>query len=324
MLQFLQIEDFCNPRPDETKLGETMYWLDKNWKHQLEGSSWQHVIVGVDEDFGPRANYGQPGAKGFFQATLKKLCNQQENLFASGKNTAILGVLSPENLAETTDKAVLSNQVKNLDQTLSEILLPLFKAGKTPIILGGGHNNALPLLRASSIAYNTPMQVVNVDAHADFRNTDLRHSGNSFSTAYLKGYLGYYLMVGLHKNYNNQSMLESLATCRGAHLFLEDWLKLGGQTEYLAQWLTTQLHSKLPLGLEIDLDALAGLAASAQTFFGFSVDTVRQLISYIANNCNPRYVNITEGVADEAGFTPKTAALLLITFITNHHLHGYS
>lgn len=324
MLQFLHPSDYFQTRPGEEKLGQQYTWLQENWKHAILELPQRYILVGVDEDFGPRANFGNAGAKGFFHATLKKLCSMQENQFASGKNMAVLGCVCPDNLDTENDKEALGKQVMKLDGVLGEILLAIFKSGKTPIVVGGGHNNALPLLKASSIALNSPMQVVNVDAHADFRATEQRHSGNSFSTAYEKGFLGYYLAVGLHKNYNNQAMLNQLDNTSGNQLFMEDWIDLGGSDDYLKNWLETQLHSQLPLGLEIDLDAIAGLKASAQTFFGFSVATIRQLISYIASSCNPRYLNITEGIPDAEGLTPKTAALLLTTFTSNSSINGHN
>ena len=77
----------------------------------------------------------------------------------------------------------LRETVHEMDEFLIDILVPIYKAGKVPILVGGGHNNAYPLMKAFFLAHNKKVNVANLDPHADYRALEGRHSGNSFSYA---------------------------------------------------------------------------------------------------------------------------------------------
>ena len=51
-------------------------------------------------------------------------------------------------------------------------------------------------------------------------------------------------------------------------------------------------------GIEIDLDAIPNIACSAMTTSGFSVEQLRQFISFFAKNKNATYLHICEGAPD--------------------------
>ena len=82
-------------------------------------------------------------------------------------------------------------------------------ADKKPIIIGGGHNNAYGNIKGTSLAIGEPINVINFDAHSDFRPEEGRHSGNGFSYAYTEGFLNYYFIQW----YNFQSGNCPLARC---------------------------------------------------------------------------------------------------------------
>jgi formiminoglutamase len=48
-------------------------------------------------------------------------------------------------------------------------------------------------------------------------------------------------------------------------------------------------------GIEIDLDAIPGIASSAMTLSGFSVEELRQFIHYFGSHKNATYLHICEG-----------------------------
>ncbi|MGB0165714.1 MAG: formimidoylglutamase [Luteibaculum sp.] len=315
MLEFLDPKLFVSNRAGEEKIGEKATWFTGNWKSELEKFPGRFVLLGVLEDFGPRANLGRGGATSFFPEFLKKFCNMQHNKYLQGNDLAILGQIKPVDLEVTESVDVLREQVSRLDKQLCEILVPIFKARKTPIFVGGGHNNSYPLIKSFSKALNAPVQCLNIDAHADFRNLEGRHSGNGFSYAFKEGYLKQYNLLGLHKNYNGQKMLESMEKETVQHLFLEDFPAGDNQLAYLKQWIAVKLHSSLAFGLEIDLDSIAFAHSSAISPIGIDFSTLRSLISYIASQVNVGYLNISEGIADEQLLTPKTAAYLAADFI---------
>ena len=89
-------------------------------------------------------------------------------------------------------------------------LEPVFTLGLTAIVLGGGNNNSLPVLRAVRAATSRPTAAVNCDPHADFRRAEGRHSGNPFRYAKQEGALERYAVFGLHEGYDSEDMLEEM------------------------------------------------------------------------------------------------------------------
>jgi len=51
-------------------------------------------------------------------------------------------------------------------------------------------------------------------------------------------------------------------------------------------------------GIEVDLDAIPNIASSAMTLSGFSVEELRQFISYFGKNKKATYLHICEGAPD--------------------------
>lgn len=92
------------------------------------------------------------------------------------QNLAFLGQI--KQVKQTSDRSEATVMVEELDQLILEVLTQHLAPHQIPIIVGGGHNNALPLMRWA--ANKGKLSVVNIDAHADLRPTELRHSGNSF------------------------------------------------------------------------------------------------------------------------------------------------
>ena len=86
----------------------------------------------------------------------------------------------------------------------TEIVKPYVIKGYIPIVIGGGHNNAYPIIKTISESFNQAIHVFNLDPHADCRALEGRHSGNSFSYAKEHGFIDQYTVFGLHKNYNSE------------------------------------------------------------------------------------------------------------------------
>src|SRR5690554_7982236 len=96
--------------------------------------------------------------------------------------------------------------VEELDNFLIKILLEHINQNHIPKVIGGGHNYAYPLMKFSYERYQQQIQVVNFDAHADYRRLEGRHSGNPFSYAFEDGYLKKYFVLGLHQRFNSQQI----------------------------------------------------------------------------------------------------------------------
>src|SRR5690606_35168641 len=100
--------------------------------------------------------------------------------------------------------------VEIIDKDVTNLVSSIVKAGKTPIIIGGGHNNAYGNIKGCSLAKNEKINVVNFDAHSDFRAEEGRHSGNGFSYAFAEGFLKNYFIFGLHENYTSDTLFKTI------------------------------------------------------------------------------------------------------------------
>lgn len=193
--------NLVNQRAGEIKLGEKAQTVSS--LNELQNSSAKFVLLGIPEDVGVRANYGIGGAKTVWPVALKALLNAQSNSFLPGEEILILGNFE---IAEPSHKSVdeLRKKATEIDDLVYPIIEKVVAAGKIPIIIGGGHNNAYPIIRGTSLGLKQSINVVNIDAHADLRNTEEgRHSGNGFSFALKNGILNQYRIFGLHQNYVN-------------------------------------------------------------------------------------------------------------------------
>jgi formiminoglutamase len=51
-------------------------------------------------------------------------------------------------------------------------------------------------------------------------------------------------------------------------------------------------------GIEVDLGAIPNIASNAMTLSGFSVEELRQFVTFFAKNKNASYLHICEGAPD--------------------------
>ena len=210
-----------NKRSGESKFGQHVQILTSisNIYEQLENLDVTHVILGLPEDVGVFANHGKTGASKAWEATLKVLLNIQSNEFTRANKVLILGhldfteeqlLVSKLNPSRKKDILKARKIVTNIDEYVTYIIHQIVMAGKKPIIIGGGHNNAYGNIKGSSLAVGKPINVVNFDAHSDFRDEEGRHSGNGFKYAFAEGLLANYFIFGLHENYTSDKIFKAL------------------------------------------------------------------------------------------------------------------
>jgi formiminoglutamase len=170
-------------------------------------------------------------------------------------------------------------------------------AGKTPIIIGGGHNNAFGNIKGTSQALNKPISVINFDAHSDFRPLEHRHSGNGFSYAKEDGFLDKYYIFGLHRNYTSQEIIDRIEKSQGTIkiAWFEHMMLSRGSSIMQATIEADNFICDDHFGLEIDLDAIANMGSSAMNPVGFSVADARSFTKHFSSNKNCAYVHICEG-----------------------------
>lgn len=312
-----QISEITNPRPGETKLGECLQVLSS--LDDLTAAT-KFVLLGLPEDIGVRANLGTGGAHTAWETSLRALLTIQSTDRLTGHEVSLLGYLdlTPEmTLADLYDLKTaeglkyIRNLVSSIDKQVYDLIRQIVQAGKIPIVVGGGHNNSYPILKSLAKHHGQGVHTINIDAHADFRALEGRHSGNGFSYAMHEGYLAKYALIGLHENYNSQLILARLKEHpeQVFYTFFEDYLR---RTRSYHKDFEQALHFTAGIcGLEIDMDCMAGALASAGSLTGFSTNQVREMIAQ-TKGYKLAYFHIAEGALTlaDGGTNPLTGKLI--------------
>ena len=300
-----------NFRSGEVKFGEKMLTVPKNTEAStyLYSCEAKYVIFGIPEDIGIKANYGRTGAASAWESAIKGIANIQHNRFCKGSQIIVLGKLDITQEMEqakdldfhkTADRKLLSDLVQKIDKEVVHFVSCIIKCGKIPIIIGGGHNNAYGNIKGTALALGKPINAVNFDAHSDFRILEGRHSGNGFSYAYEEGFLKKYFIFGLHENYTSKNVLDNLKKIEDRVSFnTYDEIKVRQQKNFQQELNTAfDFIKNDAYGIEIDLDALPNIASSAMTMSGFSIEELRQFVSFFGKNRNASYIHICEGAPE--------------------------
>jgi formiminoglutamase len=268
-------------RNGETRVGE--HFSQQNF------SAAKYVLIGISENAGPQANLGRQGSENAFQAFSKVFFNTQFYPEVPLQNLAYLGQV--KQIKQPLDRPEATQMVQELDRLIFDVLTQHVAPYQIPIIVGGGHNNALPLMRWASA--NGKLSVVNIDAHADLRPTDKRHSGNSFSFALEERLLENYGVYGLHEAFNNAAIRNQLTNPQISHRFFEDYLQ--GPYQLLDDVMGFVSHQHHAVGIEIDMDSIAYMPSSAFSPSGWSLDQIRTLLLKLGH-IKPQiaYLNLTE------------------------------
>ena len=196
----------------------------------------------------------------------------------------------------------------------------IVKAGKKPIIIGGGHNNAYGNMKGLSLAKNDKVNVVNFDAHTDFRPEEGRHSGNGFSYAYAEGFLKNYFIFGIHEDYTNEKLYKTLKKIKHIKYNTYEAIEIRNELNFRPELDIALNHiSNKPFGIEIDCDAIEYIPSSAQTPSGFSIKQARQFIHHFGKHPNASYLHICEAAPKK-----KTETLVgkLISYIITDFLRA--
>lgn len=317
------IKKLINKRKGEKKFGEALSNVS-DWE-QLKECKAKYVLVGIPEDIGVRANYGNPGTSMAWEAALRVLCNIQDNYLTNAKNVLVLGEISCD--TEMRSASRLSSKEENyyeklgeivslIDEKVTETIQKIIEAGKFPIIIGGGHNNSYGNLKGAFNALGKPINCLNFDAHTDFRALEHRHSGNGFSYAFKEGYLNKYFTFGLHRNYTSQAVFDRLEQYPDRIKFslfedieIDDKLNFSEAMKEADDFLEEETF-----GLELDLDAIEDMGSSAMTPGGFSIHDGRKFVSHFSKKSNCTYLHICEGAPGLGSFPAqvgKTISFLI-------------
>jgi formiminoglutamase len=298
------IASFIKKRAGETKFGEKVAFVKT--LEDLKNHPAKYVLLGIPEDIGVRANYGNPGTSKAWEASLGSLLNIQQNHLTNAENVILLGEIDSETQMKQAEEISkeenhytekLGELVTQIDHKVSEVIKAIVEAGKFPIIIGGGHNNSFGNLKGTSEALQKPINCINFDAHTDFRALEHRHSGNGFSYAFVDGYLKKYFVFGLHRNYTSVAVFNSME--KNSHRvnfnLFEDISMKHKLTFSEGLKDAKNFCCNENFGIELDMDAIEFMGSSAITPSGFTLTEARQFVSYFSKIENAKYLHICEG-----------------------------
>jgi formiminoglutamase len=327
-LNTADLESHLKLRPQEIKLGQKIVAAD------FDRPDIKYVLIGLPEDIGVRANYGLGGTQTAWPAFLSAFLNIQSTELLPGNNICLYGQLDTTDLSidpKETDIELLREAVGQIDEAVDALIYEITAAGKIPIVIGGGHNNAYPIIKGTAKGHYAKKRIskasintINLDAHADYRALEGRHSGNGFRYAMEERYLARYAVIGLHRNYNSQAMLKDMEHNADIDftfwedIFLRNALSFKDAVQRALNFTSDQL-----CGIELDLDGMENTLSSAATPSGITTTQARQYLHQIAGTAQVAYVHICEGAAAlsdgrQAPLLGKLISYLISDFIRAH------
>lgn len=299
----------------ETKIGEEVTVLaEEDVTQAVKNLSAQYVLVGIPEDIGIQANYGQGGASTSWVPFLQAFLNSQSNDFLSGNDIAVIGHFDFGDLQYLIDKNAYGQEekieayrhaVNQIDEEVESLIKLLVAEEKTPIVIGGGHNNAYPLLKGAAKGLHASQQIpipqincINLDAHTDYRPTEGRHSGNGFRYAEEDGFLQKYCVVGVHESYLPQNVWIDIVNnpfldiITYEDIFIHEKRNFRQAISHAIEFTGDNF-----CGIELDLDCVQNILSSACTPSGLQPLHARQYLNLCAAHTRACYLHICEGAS---------------------------
>jgi formiminoglutamase len=316
------LEKIFSPREGETKIGEEIQLLPNADLNLIADSTARYVLLGIPEDIGVRANLGVGGAHTAWLPSLKAFLNVQSTDLISGSEVLLLGDFVFDDALKSSvdaDLQTLRKMVSEIDDLVLPVIETIVRAGKIPIVIGGGHNNAYPIIKGVSKGLGAPINAINMDAHSDFRVKEGRHSGNGFRYASDEGYLDACALPALHASYNSQVVLNDMHSRERIFLgwFEDIFLKEEHSFKHTVQRALDQLAGRR-IGIELDLDCITGVLSSAATPTGITAVQARQYLRYCAVHSDYAYLHICEGATElRDGRKDSTTAKLIAYMISD-------
>lgn len=300
----------------ETKLGERLQlaYNREQFEQVLENSTAKFVLFGIPEDIGVKANGGVGGTNTAWFPFLNAFLNIQSNDFLQGDELILLGHFDFSDIealiegnAHGHDEKIEAyrHAVTLVDDEVEQLASIIASKNKIPIAVGGGHNNAYPLIKGAAkglhkagVLQLAQINCINLDAHTDYRPAEGRHSGNAFRYAEDDGYLQKYCVVGVHENYIPQNVWIDIVNNPFIDLITYEDIFIHEKRNFIqsvahATGFTEDMHT----GIELDLDCIEHTLSSAITPSGITALHARKYISFAATDCKVAYLHICEGAS---------------------------
>lgn len=323
-------------RKFETKLGERVLVAHSAGKlsEVIADIAAKYIVFGIPEDIGVQANYGKAGASTSWVPFLQSFLNIQDNDFLGADEICVLGHFDFRDIQNLINANALTNDEKveayrhainAIDDEVESMVKIIVSSGKIPIVIGGGHNNAYPMIKGTAKGLYqvekiplSQINCINLDAHADYRPLEGRHSGNAFRYAEENGFLKKYFILGLHENYIQQNVWIDVVNnpfidC----ITYEDIFLHQKRTFIQSVTMAIDFMEEEFFGIELDLDCITGVLSSAESPCGLSAIHARQFINLCAAGTKACYLHICEGAAYIDGKSSDTTGKLISYLVSD-------
>jgi formiminoglutamase len=330
-------------RKFETKLGERITCIADNasLEDTLQQTSSKYILFGIPEDIGVKANQGIGGADSAWFPFLSSFLNIQSNDFLSGDTILLLGHFDFAHLkfliesnAATPDEKIEAyrHAVNTIDEEVENLVKIITQYKKIPVIIGGGHNNAYPAIKGAAKGLHkadllplNQINCINLDAHADYRQIEGRHSGNAFRYADEDGYLNKYCIIGLHENYLQQNVLQDLVNNPFIDFISYEEIFIHERRNFIqAIAHATGFTEETYTAIELDLDAVENILSSASTPGGITTLQARQYMNFVAIDCKVAYLHICEGATKTEDDSEDLSTGKLISYLVSDFIKAHS
>jgi formiminoglutamase len=320
----------------ETRLGERLEVVSdtSDVAGSLRGLQARYVIFGIPEDIGVQANLGVAGTTTAWLSFLQSFLNIQSSDFIEADQVALIGHFDFGDIQFLIDRNAYTEEekieayrhaVKTIDDEVEGLVKQIVAIGKIPIAIGGGHNNAYPLIKGSAKGLHQAQKLplpqincINLDAHTDYRPAEGRHSGNAFRYAEDDGFLQKYCVIGIHENYLPQNIWMDIVNnpfidcITFEDIFIHEKRSFRQAVSHAIEFTDDTFT-----GIELDLDCIENVLSSACTPSGVSAVQARQYMNLSAAHTKPAYVHICEGAARLASGKTSDMTGKLISYLVS-------
>jgi formiminoglutamase len=314
----------------ETKLGELVQAIQPGLtvQKELEQSTAVYVVFGIPEVVGMRASTGMAGNSTAWPLFLKALFNMQSNDFLEGDEILVLGHFDFTEMEQLIEKTALDadekiaayrHAVNTIDEAVEGLVKAIVAAGKVPVVIGGGHNNAYPCIKGAAkglaAAGTNPIpqiNCINLDGCIGYGPAEGRHSGNAFRYAEDDGFLQRYCAVGVQETGLQQIVwMDILDNAFMDCVTYEDVFVRGKRTFKEAVEHAIDFTDDNYVGVELDMNVVQAEAGSITSRHA------RQYVTIAGNNAKAAYLHIAEANATRHNETNETAAGLMAVLVTD-------
>lgn len=305
-----QVLSYTKTRRFETKIGEVVQTLPvkENTEEAIRKSNAKFVVFGVPEDIGIKANEGSGTSESAWFSFLNSFLNIQSNDFFDGSNVLLLGHLNFAGVAEVIESnagneeertEAYRHSVSRVDEVVEDVVKAITASNKIPVVISGGHGNAYGCIKGAAKGWHkageiglAQINVINLDADAEYKPMEGRHSGNAIRYAEEDGYLEKYCVIGMHENKLSQnSWLDIANNPFFDFVTYEDIFIHGKQSFTEAAHHAFNFTDNSLCGIDIDITDILFAGATAT---GISALHARQFIHLAALNVKSAYLHIAE------------------------------